>query len=64
MFEIEGKSSLRMILPPLERPKSQQAPRPTTPIDHLKMIRKLQRLTRKACASPHKKVGVLDHWDP
>ena len=64
MFEIEGKRSLRVILPPLERPKSQQAPRPkkvityepprpTTAIDHLKMLRKLHRLNRKASASLH-----------
>lgn len=75
MFEIKGNKSLRVILPPLERPKSQQAPRPkkvityepprpTTAIDHLKMLRKLQRLTRKASASPHKKADVLGPWDP
>ena len=67
MFEIEGNRSIRVILPPLERPKSQQAPkskRPTTAIDHLKMLRKLQRLNRKAVSSPRKKVDALGPWGP
>ena len=41
MFEIDGKRSLRVILPPLERPKkviTYEPPRPTTAIDHLKML--------------------------
>ena len=55
MFELERKySSVRIILPPIDRPRSQQAPkpkkvysdpkRPTTAIDRLKMLRKLHRL--------------------
>ena len=67
MFEIEGKRSIRVILPPLERPKSQQTPKPKkviTAIDHLKMLRKLQRLNRKASSSPRKKVDALGPWGP
>ena len=72
MFEIKGKGCMKLVLPPLERPKSQQAPkpaklypdvkRPTTAIDRLKMIRKIQRLNRKAHASQHTTVGVADPW--
>ncbi len=72
MFEIEGKLSMKLVLPPLERPKSQQAPkpkkvchevkRPTTAIDRLKMLRKLQRLNRKAYASQNKTIGVAEPW--
>jgi hypothetical protein len=64
MFEIEGKRSMKLVLPPIERPKSQQAPkpkkvypevkRPTTAIDRLKMMRKLQRLNRTTRAFEHK----------
>lgn len=72
MFEIKGKGCMKLVLPPLERPKSQQAPkpaklypdvkRPTTAIDRLKMIRKLQRLNRKAYAFQHTTVGAVDPW--
>ena len=69
MFEIKGNRSIRVILPPIERPKPKnvityEPPRPTTAIDHLKMLRKLQRLNRKASASQRKKVNGLGPCEP
>lgn len=71
MFELERKySGVRVILPPLERPRSQQAPkpkkvyqepkRPTTAIDRLKMLRKVQRLIHTNSSFGHRSTFSLD----